>query len=249
MSSHGLYLLVDIGCILFPFIFSFYPKKPFYKLWRSVAVGTLAMMAVFIPWDMLFTHLGVWGFNENYLLGIQVGNLPLEEILFFICIPYACLFTYEAIKYYGAKNRFEKYSKAISIGYMLINLTLIITHYDHYYTMSANVVLLILLFINTFILKSRYMGWFHISWIILLIPFYISNGILTGIDFTQYPLWNIHPEQVADQIVWYNNAHNLGIRIWSVPLDDFFYGMAMLLLAVTVHEYRQKKTSAAVPQA
>jgi lycopene cyclase domain-containing protein len=249
MSSHLLYLTVDLGCILFPFIFSFYPKKPFYKLWRSVAMGTLAMMAVFIPWDMYFTHIGVWGFNPNYLLGYQLGNLPLEEILFFICIPYACIFTYEAIKYYGQRNRFEKWGKPLSIVYMFISILLIIFYPDNYYTLSANSVLLVLLFINTFVLKSRYMGWFHLSWIILLIPFYISNGILTGLDFTQYPLWNTHPEQVADQIVWYNNAHNLGIRIWSVPVDDFFYGMAMMLLAVTVHEAMQKKITVQPPLA
>ena len=85
------------------------------------------------------------------------------------------------------------------------------------------------------------MGYFHLSWWILLIPFYIANGVLTGLDFYKYPFINLQPENITDQIVWYNNDHNLGVRIWSVPLDDFFYGMAMVLLALTVYEKLVKR--------
>ena len=236
ISTHFYYLLVDFMCVVFPFLLSFHKQMPFYKKWRALSIATILMMAFFIPWDILFTHIGVWGFNGTYTSGAYIANLPIEEWLFFICIPYSCLFSYEVLKYYFPKQPLEKSSKYISIFYIVIALLFAGIHFDHYYTLSTSLVAAFLLFMHTFIWKSKYMGWFHFAWWILLIPFYISNGVLTGLDFWQYPIINLNPETVSDQIVWYNNNHNLGIRIWSVPLDDFFYGMAMILMTVGWYE-------------
>lgn len=237
ISDHYYYLLVNFLCVVFPFLFSFKKEMPFYKKWRALGFATVLMMAFFIPWDILFTHLGVWGFNGTYTSGNYIANLPIEEWLFFICIPYACLFSYEVIKFYFPKQPFQKSAKWISIFYIAIALGFAAVHYNHYYTLGTSLVAALLLFLHTFIWRSKYMGWFHFSWWILLIPFYLSNGVLTGLDFWKYPILNLHPEQITDQIVWYNNNHNLGIRIWSVPLDDFFYGMAMILMTVGWYEH------------
>jgi lycopene cyclase domain-containing protein len=50
------------------------------------------------------------------------------------------------------------------------------------------------------------------------------NGVLTAIP-----------------IVWYNNAYNLGIRLYSIPVEDVVYSMAMLLLTITVYELLKQK--------
>jgi lycopene cyclase domain-containing protein len=76
---------------------------------------------------------------------------------------------------------------------------------------------------------------------ILLIPFFISNGILTGIHFYKYALINTSDIEITEAIVRYNNNFNLGIRIWSVPIEDFFYGLAMVLLTLTPYEYFRLK--------
>lgn len=62
------------------------------------------MMLLFIPWDVWFTHLGIWGFNTGHLVGISLLGLPLEEWLFFICIPYACVYTYHCFRALGVKD-------------------------------------------------------------------------------------------------------------------------------------------------
>lgn len=234
------YLAIDVGVLLFPLLFSFYKKMPFYKYWKALAVGTLSMMALFIPWDIYFTANGIWGFNEKYLTGLKIGNLPIEEWLFFICIPYSCIFTYESFNYLFPKINSAWNGKKWSWFYIFILVPILFVNWTHWYTATtALLTIIVLLLLIRF--KFEKLGMLHFSWLILLLPFYISNGLLTGLDFTSYNFINLYPDQISDMIVWYNNAHNLGIRIWSVPLDDFFYGMLMLLTSIPVYEWYKKK--------
>ena len=45
--------------------------------------------------DSFFTKYGIWSFNDSYILGYKVCLLPVEEWMFFIFVPFACLFIYE----------------------------------------------------------------------------------------------------------------------------------------------------------
>jgi lycopene cyclase domain-containing protein len=72
--------------------------------------------------------------------------------------------------------------------------------------------------------KKTWLPFFLISFSILLIPFFIVNGILTGTG-------------LDNPIVWYNDEHNLGIRMLTIPLEDTFYGLFMLGLGASVMEY------------
>ena len=92
------YLIIDFLTICVPFLFSFHPKILFIKSWKSFIPAMTISATVFLVWDEIFTVWGVWGFNPDYLIGISIGHLPLGEILFFVCIPYSCVFTYFCFK-------------------------------------------------------------------------------------------------------------------------------------------------------
>jgi lycopene cyclase domain-containing protein len=115
LKQQYLYLVLDILTILFPFLFSFYSKANFSKKWKYLWIAILIPGTIFLIWDEIFTQLNVWGFNPEYLTGIYLGSLPLEEVLFFICIPYACVFTYEALNYLVRKDYVAPYQRIISI--------------------------------------------------------------------------------------------------------------------------------------
>ena len=130
-----LYLWLNLGSFVIPFLFSFHPRLQFYKKWKSFAIGVLVMMAVFIPWDIIFTQHGFWGFNDAYITGIKFLGLPLEEWLFFICIPYACIFTHYSLLELFPKLSFSK--KLVNVIYITLVSTLVIVlwyYYDHWYT-------------------------------------------------------------------------------------------------------------------
>lgn len=225
------YLLLDLASLSIPFLFSFHPKLKFYELWKYFFPATCIMMAFFVPWDIIFTQHGFWGFNRKYLSGMHLGNLPIEEWLFFICIPYACLFTI-----YAFKNLLPKFSlsnKVTAIVYFSLQTLLIVSllyFYDRWYT-AVNFGYAIVLLALVFNFKRKALQVFFPTFLILLVPFFIVNGFLTG-------SW------IHEQVVWYNDAENLGLRIGTVPIEDSIYAMSMLLTVYALMEtFREKYAS------
>jgi lycopene cyclase domain-containing protein len=87
-----LYLLLNLGSLSIPFFYSFNEKMQFIKQWKTVFLSIFLVAFFFIIWDIIFTKNGVWGFNPDYHLPFKIAGLPIDEMLFFICIPYASIF-------------------------------------------------------------------------------------------------------------------------------------------------------------
>jgi lycopene cyclase domain-containing protein len=68
-----------------------------YRQLRRAAVTVIPVAIVFIAWDVLAIAGGVWTYNPRYLVGLRVGNIPVEELLFFVVIPLCGLLTYSAV--------------------------------------------------------------------------------------------------------------------------------------------------------
>lgn len=219
-----LYLWLNLGSFIVPFLFSFHPKIQFYKKWKGFLIGIVVMMAIFIPWDIAFTNNGFWGFNDAYITGYKFLNLPIEEWLFFFCIPYACIFTHYAILAINKNFKFSK--KTVHVAYVLLLSILIVTlwyNYNKWYTLINFVYALIILGL-IFNRNRRSLQYFFATYLVLLIPFILVNGTLTG-------SW------IEDQVVWYNDAQNLGIRFFRIPIEDFIYNLGMLLTVFSITEY------------
>lgn len=218
-----LYLLINILSISIPFLFSFHPKIQFNKQFRYFFPAMLISGLVYLSWDIIFTKLGVWGFNEDYLIGFYITNLPIEEILFFICIPFASVFThYTIIKINPRFHLSDLASKWITrLLIIILSISIIFNTDKAYTTVNAICTLLILIFA---ILKTPYvLKSFYLTFLVVLIPFLIVNGILTG-------------SFIHEEVVWYNNAENLSTRIFTIPVEDFGYAFGMLLLTVVFTE-------------
>lgn len=223
-----LYLAINFFSILFPFLFSFYSKSNFSKKWKYLWLAILLPALFFILWDEWFTQMGVWGFNPRYLTKVYVLSLPIEEVLFFICIPYACVFTYEAVNYLITWRMSRKQQDLITDILAGLLFLVGVIFFDRWYPSVTFILVSIFLNLHRWVWKSDYLGKFYVAFIFILIPFFIVNGILTGTG-------------IEDQVVWYNDAENLGVRIGTIPVEDTFYGMLLLLMNISLFEFLQKK--------
>jgi len=211
-----LYTLLLLCSISIPLILSFDKKLQFYKKWNYIFPSILFVAVFYIIGDIYLTKLGVWGFNSSYHLNIMIANLPVEEWLFFLLIPYACLFLHESlILYFPNLKLSNSWTRIISIVLILISTAIILFNYYRIYTIYIFSFVIIALLFSLFD-KKNVINSFFISFLLILIPFVIVNAILTG-SF-------IHHE-----VVWYNNQENMGIRILTIPIEDVGYAFSMIL--------------------
>jgi len=228
MSS--LYFWLDIGAVAFPLALSFNKIGHFYKRWKSAFIAIAITGLFFLSWDILFTIKGVWGFNPDYLLGINILHLPIEEWLFFICVPYACLFLYDQFLILKVKNILKPLEKYLDFFMMGIAAAFLIKGFGNIYTTTISSLVLVFLSIIQFI-KTKNKGLFYLCYFIILIPFALINGILTG-------------AKTAEPVVWYNNAENLGVRLVTIPVEDFLYYFLIYGMCWAIFERIKKTTTA-----
>ena len=226
---NSLYLWLNIGSISVPFLYSFHPKLKLHKQFHWLFLSMILTMVVFIPWDVVFTRHEIWGFNPDYFLNTELLSLPLEEWLFFICIPFACVFTHYALLLYFPKMEISlKTTKSIAMLLILILSLIIIIYYDKWYTL-VNFSLAIPLTLVVLKYNPKLLQHFFLTFLVMLIPFFIVNGILTG-------SW------IDNQVVWYNNAENLSIRMGTIPVEDSIYAYSMILMNLFFFEYFTQKS-------
>lgn len=235
MNDRLTYLLLDLGSVFFPLVLSFDKKVHFYTRWWRLFPAMLVGATAFLIWDELFTRMHVWSFNPRYITGVYFGHLPLEEWMFFIFIPYACIFIYECLDAYFGKwihavPRMFSWTLAAILEVFFIAMALVF--HDRVYTLITFAGCAVMLAVFLFIYRVKYFPLFMAMWIVHLIPLFLVNGVLTRLP-----------------VVLYNDAENIGLRIGTVPFEDSFYSMLLLLINLTVYhglqQIAQKKKSTA----
>ncbi|WP_143885429.1 lycopene cyclase domain-containing protein [Chryseobacterium binzhouense] len=210
------YLAINFFTIIICFIFSFHPKIKFNRHFKAFIMASVLVASVFIAWDVWFTANGVWWFNDRYLIGIRLFGLPLEELLFFICIPFSCVFTYHCL------DKFFKLDWNVSIEKIFVIVSAVVCFIiaylfkDRIYTLVTFTTTAASLLILYFVLKARWIGKASFVYLILMPGFFAVNGILTGTG-------------LESPIVNYNSGDFIGFRMLTIPVEDTVYGYEMIL--------------------
>ncbi len=227
LETKYLYLGLMIFTIIFPLIRSFEHRLVYYKRVKYIFPAVIGMMLIFIPWDVWFTEMGVWWFRDDYITGARLFGLPLEEWSFFVCVPFACVFIYEAIRYYVKRDLLGSVAHYFfySFGAILLVLAIVFSHRIYplvTFSLTSMACFLLAYYRPAWI--GRFLFMYLVSWL----PFLLVNGVLTG-NFTETPVVNYNPE------------HHIGTRITTIPVEDSVYSLLMLLMVVAIYEWNMKR--------
>ncbi len=100
MSEYAWILALSLSL---PFALSFYRPLKFYSNGKALFLSIFWILFLFGGWDVWATHRGHWSFNPDSIWGIYLFNLPLEEVAFFLVIPFCCIFSWEVVLFFKKK--------------------------------------------------------------------------------------------------------------------------------------------------
>jgi lycopene cyclase domain-containing protein len=206
------YLIINIATVIVPLLMSFEKQLRFYRFYLPLFISILLVGSVFVIWDHQAAIRGDWNFNEKYILGIILFELPLEEIFFFITVPYSIIFLYESMNIYLPDKTISlpKWPLYIAILLLLVSAFLFINQYYTFTVLLFTAISLFLLILDKNLLHSRNFLWFILF---TYLPFLVVNYFLTSLPIVQY----------SPGAIW-------GFRFITIPLEDFFYSFSLLSL-------------------
>lgn len=216
--------------VIICFIASFDHRIKFNRYFIPFLKAAILVAIPFIAWDVWFTSKGVWWFNTDYTLGLIIAGLPLEEWLFFICIPFSCVFTYFCF------DLFFKWNKISSLNNIIVFISIVgcslvaLLHHDKIYTLVTCIATILSLIYLHFVARVAWIGKGSVVYTILMLGFFPVNGILTGTG-------------LESPIVNYNPGDFLGIRMLTIPVEDAVYGYTQFLLVLYFFKRFKRNTN------
>lgn len=84
------------GCLVLTLPLELVLGARVYARWRRLLPTLAAVLVVFVPWDAAAVAAGQWHYAR--LSGVTVGNLPLEELAFFVVVPTCAVLAFEAVR-------------------------------------------------------------------------------------------------------------------------------------------------------
>ncbi len=223
------YAVILFLTVFICFIASFDKRLQFNRHFGAFLVSAVLVAIPFIAWDVWFTAKGVWWFNTDYTLGIIIAGLPIEEWLFFICIPFSCVFTYFCFDKFFKLEWLSGFNNLIVFVSVIVCSVMALLHHDKIYTLVTAVSTIVTLIYLHFIAGVDWIGKASLIFTVLILGFFPVNGVLTGI-------------LIESPIVNYNPNDFLGIRMGTIPVEDAVYGYTQFLLVLYTFKRISYKT-------
>lgn len=217
------YLILNIVIIAGPLIFGSMRRFYFIDRWPYALFSIIIAAIPFLIWDGLVTGKH-WMFNEAYTLDFRLAGLPLEEWLFFITVPFACLFSWEMILKFLPNVLISAGRIVRYVSFLFPVAGLIFFYYGKEYSGLVMFFLGLAVYLDKVLetglvyQKSFYFYLLMISGFTL-----VFNGYLT-----------------ARPVVLYGEAYQVGLRVFTIPIEDFGFGISLLFLCTVIYESFKK---------
>lgn len=221
------YLIFNIIVISGPLFFGSQKRFYFFNYLKEAFFAIVISSIPFIIWDISVTNRH-WFFADEFTIGLRIFQLPIEELMFFFTVPFACLFTWQMVKKHSSPividNLFNNLIfLSISIFFLFVSVLALLLGKE--YTALAGMFFIVSILIDriwgaSILNHSKFLFYF------ILVSFFtlIFNGYLT---------WR--------PIVTYDAIYQLDFRIFTIPIEDFFFGYALLIITTTIFEKMIKR--------
>ena len=153
--------------------------------------------------------------------------------MFFIVVPYASVFIYACLVAYMKTDPLKKIHRPFLLILSFVLIIVAAVQYQRIYT-SITFFATSLLILYNLKMNREWLSMFLLSYFVVMIPFLAVNGILTG-------------SFIEEQVVWYNPAHILNIRIVTIPVEDSIYNLMMFLMTVQFMEFFKRRKRKEIP--
>lgn len=205
------YALILISIVAIPLFLSFYPKIKFYKNIRKAFLSLLIINLLFIAWDIVFTIMGVWRFEDSHVWAFDKAVLPIEEILFFPAVSFSMFFVVLVFKHFY-KNQQVGIKREYGYAFSTIFFAISVISYANTYTFVVFLLGFLFTFLSTrFYLEKISKKAFLYTLVISFLPFVIFNHFLVTIP-----------------VVTYSEFQILGLRLFNIPIEDFVYSYVLV---------------------
>lgn len=209
--KHLAYEEIDLMILLPGIVFTLMPWTRRLRNYRAIFPAISLTALLYLIWDFIAVKIGTWNFNSQYVMPYRVIDLPIEEVEFFFVVPFSSLVFYEI---YDLKVKAKLHVRREVFTLLGVFITLCSAmFYTHSYTFVVLIYLgfgfILSSFLDPDMLRSLSFWLFVVT---TYIPFLVFDYFLTSLP-----------------VVIYGRGAILGIRVTTIPVEDFLYSLSMFI--------------------
>ncbi len=223
--KHFTYFLLLMLLLVISLAFSFGKKVQFYSKLKYLFPAIALTGIIFLLWDMRFIQFEMWYHNPAFLTGLKIMKIPMEDWFFFLVVPYSFVLVYETLKV-----KFPLWGKpniTVAVSLVLLIVFGLIAYFGREKLYTFFTFFLLAIYFGYTIFRNRFkehFSKFYLAFLFSLIPLFLIEIAITALPIMEY-----------------NSDHIMGLKLATVPVENFGYLFLLLFINVTVYEFLKQQ--------
>lgn len=223
--KHYIYLVALALLFLIFLIFGLNRKLAIRQGIKYIIPSVVISGAIFLMFEFRFVEFNIWKYNPDYLSGIFLFRIPLEEWLVYIVLPLTGYLVYELVHAVVYKTGNPNYYVVLSL--ILLVVFIVTTYTCRKLTYTFVIFLLLSVYFGYIVFRGQlkpHYGFFYISFLFSLVPFFFLNAFIVGLP-----------------VILYNPHYISGVSVIKIPLENIAGFFLLFLMNISIYEYLMEK--------
>lgn len=220
LTCHLAYAEILLAIFVPVALISFLTPISRYRKYRPLIISIAVVAPVYIIWDQLAVIFGTWKFDSSHVIGIFFFHLPVEEVAFFLVVPFSTLLIFEVIRSHIREKISVRNMEIVSSIIIILLIMLGLFNISRSYTSIASFFAAASISIGIVFdrqLMTSVSLWIYIA--ISYIPFVFFDHLMVTLP-----------------VFTYGKGAIIGLRIADIPVEEFLYVFSLLLSYAIVYD-------------